>query len=363
MNGAFSEKNPNVQLVWDASSLKNYQFCPRYYEYSNLQGWRGDSVDLDFGRMIADGFEHFKKHRLDGLSREDATIAVVKEAMEATYNEADGTQWGGKYVDVWKCEGTKPYKNEKGNRAKCPQAWDAFWGEGEAPDICVHCGDGIRQERQYAPNHKTKNRQTLIRALVWYGLQQPEEIADGLRPYVFDDGRAAVELSGKMPLPFTTAGGEQYVFAYNLDYIGQWGDELFIVDNKTTSKPLNDMYYSGFAVDTQFDSYDLIGSMMFPDLPIRGTMVEAVSLSAQGVDIGLRPFYKTEAQREEHLNDLGEWIADAERSAEAGYWRMNKRSCWLCPMKAVCAQSPKMRDGYLRSNYEKGPRWDPSHER
>lgn len=359
---AWSEVNPKLQVVWDASSLKSFQFCPRYYEINNMQGWQGSSVDLEFGRFIATGFERFQKARVAGKSRVDALLEVVRQTLEDTWNE-DGTQWGGRYEKLWKCEGTTKYKNERGNRAICPNAHKAAWFPGDPPDICVECRSGIRVENRYIPNDSAKNRHTLLRTIIWYGLHQPEDLDEGLRPYVFPDGTVAVELSGKLPLPKKSPHGEQYILAVNLDYIGQYGTELFIVDNKTTKKTLNDAYYNGFSPDTQFDTYDLYASVAFPDLPIKGVMVDAVQIMVGGSEFGLRPYYKTETQREEHLNDLLSWIDEAERAAETGYYKMNKRNCWLCPLKAVCSKPPEQRAGYLRDNFTKGERWDPSHER
>lgn len=358
----FSKTNPKHQLAWDASSLKALQFCPRYYQYSNLEGWQGDSVHLEFGRFIADGFERYQKLRLDGYSKDDALLRVVRQALQETWND-DGTQWGGRYETMWKCEGTTKYKNAKGNRAKCPFAFEAAWFPGDHPDVCGSCGSGIRTERRYIGGDSKKNRLTLIRALIWYGLDQPDVLEDGLKPYVFPNGQKAVELSGRMPLPYKSTAGEDYILTWNFDYIGDFGHEIFIVDNKTTTKSLNDKYFEQFSPDTQFDTYDLVGYLAFPDLHVKGTLVDAVSVSVTGVEFGRRPFYKDEAQNEEHLKDLGVWLKVAETYALMDYWPMNKRSCWLCPFKGVCSQSPKMRPGYLASTFAKKERWDPLRQR
>lgn len=359
---AFSKVNPKLQIAWDASSLKSLQFCPRHYQYQNLEGWQGDSVDLIYGRHIASGFELFQKERLNGASIEDALVKVVRWALEETYDDETGETWGGHYETMWKCEGTTPYKNAKGNRAKCPFAFERAWFPGDAPDICVECRSGIKTERRFISEH-VKNRQSLIRALIWYGLDQPEDLNDGYRPYVFPNGQPAVELSGRMPFPRQSPFGETYLLTWNFDYIGQWGDELFITDNKTTSKTLNGQFFDAYAVDTQFDTYDMVGSIAFPDLNIRGTMVDAVQVTAGGVDFGRHPYYKDEHQREEHLKDLDIWIGLAEQFALADYWPMNKRNCWLCPFKQVCAKPPADREYALKGAFVKGERWNPLRQR
>lgn len=376
---AFSQHNPNLQIAWDASSLKSYQFCPRHYQLNNLQGWRTGGVDLEFGGYVASGFERYQKARLDGKSREQAILETVRWALEATYFEGKvhtsplagledaewkepDTQWGGRYETMWKCEGTTKYKNAKGNRAKCPFAHEKSWFPGDAPDICGECGSGIRVERRYITEN-AKNRHNLIRTLIWYGLDQPEDIDDGLRPYVFPDGTKAVELSGRLPLPFKSTTGETFLLTWNFDYIGQWGSELFVVDNKTTKKTLDAKFFGQYSPDTQFDTYSLVATLAYPGINVRGVMVDAVQIMVGGIEFGRFPYYKNEEQHEEHLGDLQDWIEDAERSATKGYWRMNKRSCWLCPFKQVCSLPPNQREGFLASNYEKQERWDPTHER
>lgn len=376
MASAFSAVNPNLQIAWDASSLKAIQFCPRYYQYQNLEGWQGESVDLLFGRHFATGLERYQKYRLDGFSREDAIVRVVREALADTYHvhspeceECHDRQDFGRYETMWKCNGDsketigKAYRNPKGNVAKCPFAFEKSWFPGEAPSSCGECGGTIKSERRYISDHRSKHRPGLIRALIWYGLDQPEDLNDGFHPYVFPDGTPAVELSGRLPLPLKAYTGETYLLTYNLDYIGQWGSELFITDNKTTTKTLNTQYFETYSPDTQFDTYALIGTVAFPSLHISGTMVEAVQLLTEGVEIGKHPYYKTEAHHEEHLQDLLVWFKTAEGYAQQGYWPMNKRSCWLCPFKRVCSLDPSQREGYLKSNFTKGERWNPVHER
>lgn len=379
---AFSTHNDKLQVAWDASSLKSLQFCPRYYQYSNLEGWQAESVDLEFGRLIASGFEMYQKLRLDGKSKDEAVLAVVRWALTETYYPGTGhvdfdedsnehwhqdtpdTQWGGRYETMWKCDGTQPYKNAKGNRAKCPMALEKVWFPGDPPDICTTCRAGIRVERLYITEHQ-KNRQSLLRALIWYADNQPENIDDGYRPYVFPDGTKAVELSGRIPLPYKNSYGEDYILTWNFDYIGQYGSELFITDNKTTKKGLNSQFFDAYSPDTQFDTYDMVGSIAYPGLNIRGVMVDAVQVLVSGVEFGLHPYYKSEGQREEHLRDIGIWLAQAEMYALQGYWPMNKRNCWLCPFKQTCSLDPSQRAAHLAANFPKRPEgpWNPLHVR
>jgi hypothetical protein len=238
-----------------------------------------------------------------------------------------------------------------------------MWMPDEGPELCGSCNSPTYTELRYVPDDKLKHRRSLIRALVWYGLNQPEELSEGLRPYVFPDGHPAVELSFRLPIPLYTDMGEQYILAGHLDLIGQFGDEIFPVDQKTTRKTLNDKFFASYSPSTQFDTYDMVMSVMFPDLETVGIMVDAVQLLTDGVKFGRFTYRKTEAQREEHWADMQEWIKEAERYATRDHWPMNKRNCWICPFNGVCSLSPEKRQTELETSFQRGERWDPLKER
>lgn len=358
----FSEGNPTLQRAWDSSSLQDLMFCPRAYQYTQIEGWRGPSTDLEFGGYIASALEFYQKARLKGASRDEAQLQTLDFALTQTWL-GDDRQWGGSYEAVWACEGTTKYRNAKGNVAKCPYSHKGKYFPAPAPDVCGECGSGVKTLRLYQPDNQIKNRLTLIRALVWYIEDQPEELTDGLYPFTFPDGTPAVELSGRLPTPWTTPAGEPYILAFHLDYIGKFGEELFITDNKTTSHALNAAFWQGYSPSMQLDNYDLFGSLLFPDLPIRGVMLDAIQVSANSVRFGRHPFYKTESQREEQWKLIEWWIKQAERYAEEGFWPMNKRNCWQCMFKGVCSKPPEERAKWLAADFVKREPWNPLKER
>lgn len=362
-NSAFSSENPNLQLAWDSSSLGAIQFCPRYYQLSNLEGWRGDQVDLQFGAFAASGFELYQKERLAGASRDDALLRVVRYLLEATWN-LDGSQWGGRFESQWRCTGTEPYRNAKGNRAKCPYSHKGVWMPEPTPDVCGHCQSPIQTSKNYIPGHPAKHRISLVRMLVWYVDEQPEALSEGLRPLLLPDGTPAVELSVRLPTPWKSPYGDDYILTGHFDYIGVFGDEAWIVDNKTTTKTLSDKFWQGYSPHYQLDTYDLFGSLMFPDLDLQGVLIDAAQVTKTGdPKFARHTFRKTEEQREEHWRNIEFWIRQAEQFALAGYWPMNKRSCFLCPFASICNKDPEFREGYLKGGFQQGPRWNPLAER
>ncbi len=365
-NASFSAINPNIQLAWDSTSLKALQFCARHYQMNMLEGWSASGqVNLDFGRFIASALETYQKGRLQGLSRVDALLPALRAMLVETYTPATAdtpaSQWGGHFEEFWRCTGSEPYKNDKGNRAKCPFTKVGVLMPMPAPDLCGHCGSPVEIDTHYVPGDKAKHRMGLVRLLVWYVLDQPEDLDEGLKPYVFADGTPAVELSVVIPLDLYAETGEQYLLTGHIDYIGQLGKDgpLTPVDNKTTTKTLGQRFFDGYLVDTQFDTYDLMTSLLLPDLPISGITVDALQITVGGAAFGRHTYFKREETREEHFQDLQYWIKQAEEYATAGYWPMNKRSCWLCEFKGVCASAPQDRPRWLAANYQRRERWNP----
>jgi hypothetical protein len=360
----YSTGNPRLQYAFDSTSLQAVMFCPRSYEYTQLEGWQTPSNDLTFGLFAAKAFELYQKARIAGKSRDEAQFEVVRYLMDATWPEDDPHPYGGQVMELWHCTGTEKYRNSKGNAAKCPYSHKGKWFPSPAPGMCGECGSEVEEDIQYVPNHSAKNRKTLVRLLIWYIEEQPEVFTEGLHAYSFPDGTPAVELEGVLPLPWETPYGETYMWTYHFDYIGKIGADLFIVDNKTTTKGLSKSFWAGYNPHLQVDTYDLIGSVMFPELNLRGTMLDAAQTLESGANFGRHPYYKTEAQREEHWKTLEFWIKQAEAYAEAGYWPMNKRNCWLCAFKDICSKDPAQREGLLKANFTKRETpWNPLQSR
>jgi hypothetical protein len=332
--------------------------CPRYYEYIHIHGWSSSKVDLEFGIFAAAAFETFQKARLRGASLDQATVVALRKVLEETWDTETGP-WGGSIETQWRCTGTEKFKNDKGHAAKCPYSHKGAFFPVPAPAVCGKCGSAIETVRHYIPNHQTKNRDTLARLVVWYCLDQPENMADGLHPYVFPDGTAAVELSFALPLPWTNRHGETYILAGHLDQIGEFGDELWTVDEKTTTKGLDAGFWGGYSPHVQFDTYDMVGKMLFPTLNLKGVLLDGAQTLVGGTRFGRHMYAKTDGMREEHMEMIKFWIDQAERYAEAGYWPMNKTACYLCPFKKICSMDPKERERYLNADFQKREPWDP----
>lgn len=353
---------PGLQIAWDATSVERLMKCPRRYQYEALCGWGGRSIHLDAGKYIASALERFQKARAVGVDKETATLDVIKWYMEASYGDAAL----GHYETLWHCTNDKPYKHADGRRRKCPNALSGVWFPEPAPHICGDCGSPTERVRRFIPEDKGKNRLTIFSALLDYMDNQAKSEASGIVPYVFPDGTPAVELSFTVPFPRVAPTGEQYTYGGHMDYIGKFGAEHYISDNKSTSKTLNDGFFRNYAPSWQFDGYDVCGSLLWPELDLDGVQVDGIQLSASAVATGRRTFYKTDEQRAEHIRTM-QWVLEcAEKYAREQYWPMNKSSCYGCPFNVVCALPESEREYALEADDEHFVRrepWNPTIER
>ena len=396
----FSASNPKLQRAWDATSFRALMQCPRKYQYSIIEGWRTAeaSVHLEFGGYFAKAVETYKKARLGGDDKVRASMGALRYVLEATWVKQyedgncpcpDGCNgcelpqykpWGGRYEEMWRCTGSEPYKNSKGNRAKCPWSHKGIWLSAPSPGMCGECGSACETSRQWISDNKAKDRHTLVRLVISYCDEQSEDVSEGPYPYMFPDGTPAVELSFRLPLPWKTptplskmADGsgiylvndpsrETYLLCGHLDSIMQFAQERFISDNKTTKNPLSPAFFDSFGPDIQVDIYDLSGSLLYPSLDLRGVMIEGAQVLQTDNHHGVGMQYRNDAQREELLGDLRYWLDQAEDYAKKNYWPMNRASCKMCEFKSVCTKDPGKRQMYLESNFVRRP-WNPLEER
>ena len=374
---SWSYVNPRLQLAWDPTSLRALMKCPRYYQYTIVEGWRrGDNVHLDFGSMFQECVELFQRLRLRGTDLPTATREMLRRALQISGHyaplgapdyEPDALPalpfsytwhpWGGVYVRRWRCTGTEPYKNAKGNKAKCPNAHARVWQDGARTEPCALCLSPVELQNQYTPEHPSKHRLNLVRALCLFAERQ--HATRGLQPYSFPDGTEGVEINLTVPMG-RAIGDESYLLSANIDELNALDGLVYITDNKTTKDPLNERYFQQYSPDIQPDVYDLVASIGWPDLPLGGLAWRAFQVTKEGVDTKTARIHKTPAQREELWRDLHYWLDQAERFAADGYWPMNRAACRGCEFAGpVCDQDPEFREAHLAADFEKRGAWDP----
>jgi hypothetical protein len=72
------------QITWDASSLDSFTRCPRYYQYSNLIGYRSKvgAMSPTFGSAVHYAMEIYEIERYKGTSKEDTIRLAVREMVK-----------------------------------------------------------------------------------------------------------------------------------------------------------------------------------------------------------------------------------------------------------------------------------------
>ena len=305
-NSSFSTYLPTLQITIDSTSLGEYKTCPRKYYYRLVEGWvpRQPSVHLRFGILLHKGRELYEHQRANGADHQAALRAALRYVL----------------VETWDKETDRPW-----------------WSD-----------------------HKTKNRLTLVRTLVWYldqfGLNDP------LETVILANGKPAVELTFQFNSPYQSrVTGETFAFCGHLDRLVMLNGETYVCDIKTTGSTLGLSYFAQYSPDNQFSLYTLAGRVVF-NTPVAGVIVDACQIAVGFSRFERQPVHRTEAQVNEWLADTGLWLVMLEQSAIENHWPMNDRSCHHfggCPYRPVCSRPPSARQKWLETDYVRSA-WDPA---
>lgn len=255
----------DFQFAWDSMSLGTLKECPRKYYYTHVLGYRpkDESIHLTFGLHYAKAMERFYKFRASGVEYEDALNETVALAMI-----------------------------------------DSF----DMPS-----------------DHNIKNRETLIRSIVWYFEAYKNDDETSTRVVHLHDGRPAVELSFKLPTGLETNGVE-LLYCGHLDRVVEFAGDRYVMDQKTTGQTLGAYYFTQFNPDNQMSGYSLASRVLF-QCPVQGVIIDAAQVAVGFTRFGRSITTRTESQVEEWLTDFHDWTGLALRYAERNHWPMNDKSC------------------------------------
>jgi hypothetical protein len=301
---SFSQLEIKLQLAWDSTSLGALKRCPRYYEYNIIEGYvsRAESVHLRFGSEYNNALVTYCKSRAAGKDDEAATLDAVRYALSHTWDEVLGRPW--------------------------------------------------------TSDEPTKNRETLVRSIVWYLAKYKE---DPLETLVLANGEAAVELPFRIYID-TDSGvtGEPYLLCGYLDRKAEFNGGGWIVDWKSSKYALDEKYFARYSPDNQVSQYAFAGTMIGGE-PIKGVVIDAVQLGVTFSRHQRGQIGRTPAQLEEWLRDSIHFIRMNETYVQDNYWPQNDTSCEKyggCPYRSVCSASPEIRQRLLDGLFHKRS-WDP----
>lgn len=338
----------------DASKLADFQKCPKLFEYKHCQGYqaKGDKIDLVFGSLLGEALEIFEKSLFEGFSHNDSHMRALGHILAGARNP-DGSNKFGEFMTTWRCVGDQPFKNAKGNPAKCPYSHKGKYFPLPAPDICS-CGAKVLTTELWLPVKAGKDIDRLVELLVGYtdGALTRKLIPASL------DGKPLIEHYWETPFNHP-ALIRPVMLCGNVDAVKSFGQDTFVVDYKSTGKSLNDTYWRGFTPNVQVDLYNMAARKVLPTLDIKGVAIEAFSSSGEQ---GFRLFKATDEQKAEMFADTAFWIGLLQQCGETGVWPRNRSNCFLCPFQQVCSRPPEAREAILASKYDRAF-WNPKARR
>ena len=287
----FSTQLPRLQTKISSTTLGQFKRCPRLYYYTVILGRtsRDQNIHLVFGTLVHRSVAHYELERVRGKDHEEALRSTLRFAAGITWNKA--------------------------------------------------------LQRPWVSNSTSKNRDGLLRTLVWY-LDHYSKIT-GLSTIVLATGSPGIEIQFEFDSGFVSpVTGESVVFVGTLDRLVRFLDRLYIIDIKTTGRGVGTFHAKTFTPGNQFSLYSLAGNVTLEE-PVAGIFLDAI-------DIGTTysTFQRTEIPRSE--DTLNEWLRDSHmvleqmsQCAERDYWPMNDTACYNCDFRDICSSEPKVRDMLL----------------
>ena len=315
---SFSKINPKLQIAWDSTSVAALKRCPRYYQYSILEGWRskhGTNLHFRFGILYHRALEVYDHKKFEGMSHDEALVECILDLAHGCMDQQEDGTW---------------------------KVWDP--------------SEGLSEDKAEKNNKTIYN---LFRSVVWYLERFGKD--DPIETVRLANGKPAVELSFRFNAGFNSRlTGEEYLLSGHLDRLGKFAGQVHVVDRKTSSSTLGNYYFDQYSPHTQMTQYTLAGKIVL-ETAVAGVIIDAAQI-AKGFTAFERGITKrTDTQLEEWLADLQFWIGQNELFVQRNHWPMNDTSCndyGGCAFRKICSKDPRVREQYLKSDY-RVEKWDP----
>jgi hypothetical protein len=296
--------------AWDSTMLKAAEKCPRYFQYTMMEGWKPfrKSVHLIFGGHYAKALERYHRMRAEGMDLDTALESVILFALQET----------------WEVVGSR---------------------------------DGVPIGKPWDSMDSNKTRETLIRSIIWY---IDEFSDDSFETVILPDGKAAAELS------FTLAVDDDILLCGHLDRLCRQGDDIYVSDNKTSGSVINARFFNNFSPDTQMSLYTFAGHAIY-SIPVKGVVIDAAQILVGGTRFERGFTFRTKEQLDEWYESIMLLIKYMNSFIRAGKpLPMNPASCGNyggCEFHAVCSKSPQQREVYLKADFTRNTAWNPLERR
>ncbi len=225
------------------------------------------------------------------------------------------------------------------------------------------CNVALQKALSLAPLLKdsddtARTPESMVRAVGWYIDKYRD---DPFRTAIIDLGsgpEAAIELRFEVEIPTTP-----WRLSGRLDRLAYWGDELLIVDRKTTKVTLSNRWFQSFMPGMQFACY--LWAMPKMGIETKGILVEGCQTMVSGTRWERQRFTLTQEQLQEFQDELIYYVNQIDQAYKDDYWPMRRSSCNLyggCELRFVCNATPNIRQRYLEDKYEIVPYVSPDNQ-
>lgn len=168
------------------------------------------------------------------------------------------------------------------------------------------------------PEGHLKTYERLLEALEAYVNKYPSRY-DHIRPYQFPSGELALEFSFAIPLPIAhPETGDPLIYAGRFDMIGVFNNQLFVFDDKTTSR-LGPTWSNQWRSTSQLTGYCWAARNY--GLPIVGAIIRGQSILTRGCEFAEVIQYRSTERIDQWYEQLLEEIQDMITAWKRGHFR------------------------------------------
>ena len=230
-NTSFSKIEPKLQIAWDSTSFGALDKCPRFYQYSIIEGYvpTGENDHIKFGWLLHATCELYDKEIAETLNHDAALLKAIRFAL----------------IETWDFERARPWTSEE----------------------------------------PTKNRNTLLRSIIWY-LDRFKD--DHMKTHILQNGKPAVEYSFRFALGLESFTHEEYQLCGHIDKVVEWNDGGWIRDIKTSKYDLDSNFFRQFLPDNQVSIYQIAGQVTF-HMNIDGFIIDGIQVLVNGTRFRRQP--------------------------------------------------------------------------
>jgi len=239
----------------------------------------------------------------------------------------------------------------------------AFWGQGLSTMEALTKGFiaiSLHWSSEDLDSFPPKTFFSCVELLVYYADIHPFE-SDPIQPYRRMDGTPATEFTFAIPLSTLHPDTDQpIIYAGRFDLLGQYNDNLFVVDEKTTSQ-LGPSWMAQWALRGQFIGYCWAAQQY--GYPVIGAVVRGLCIRSTGFDhaepIIYAPHWLIEEWRQHVEHTISKMIMDW----RAGYWDKNfDNACTHyggCQFRQLCETNNP--EPWIETHYQHRS-WNPLHK-